>query len=132
MQSIAYHNWYSMGWGIHLFPVNWSCRYLRIYKRSYLLILSSVAACVTLLLLYESTFPLAPPSYFRYDSSYRFHNHQSHPSLCPSKSPSIWTKRAQEVREAYLHAYRGYMKYAAGHDELLPVSEKYADRQAYL
>ncbi|KAH7914600.1 glycoside hydrolase family 47 protein [Hygrophoropsis aurantiaca] len=35
---------------------------------------------------------------------------------------TLWSQRATEVRDAFLHAYDGYKKHAAGHDELLPVS----------
>ncbi|KAI8145813.1 glycoside hydrolase [Fennellomyces sp. T-0311] len=36
-------------------------------------------------------------------------------------------KRQKAVKEAFLHAWNGYMKYAKGHDELAPVSQKYKD-----
>ena len=38
-----------------------------------------------------------------------------------------WAQRAQAVKEAFLYAYRGYERYAAPHDELLPVSGGHAD-----
>lgn len=34
----------------------------------------------------------------------------------------LWQRRAESVKEAFMHAYRGYMQYAEGWDELLPVS----------
>jgi hypothetical protein len=41
-----------------------------------------------------------------------------------SAGPStIWSTRAAQVREAYLHAWNGYQKLAAPYDELLPVSD---------
>ena len=34
-----------------------------------------------------------------------------------------WRERAESVKAAFKHAYTGYMKYAKGYDELLPVSK---------
>ena len=34
----------------------------------------------------------------------------------------VWESRAEDVKDAFLHAYHGYEKYAASFDELLPVS----------
>ena len=34
----------------------------------------------------------------------------------------VWETRAEDVKDAFLHAYHGYEKYAAPFDELLPVS----------
>ena len=34
----------------------------------------------------------------------------------------IWDQRAAQVKQMYQHAYGGYRKYAAGYDELRPVS----------
>lgn len=46
------------------------------------------------------------------------------------------SKRAQSVREAFLHAYRGYRDYAFPFDELLPVSggrvNKYVMHSVYV
>ncbi|KAF8909304.1 glycoside hydrolase family 47 protein [Gymnopilus junonius] len=36
--------------------------------------------------------------------------------------PTTWDGRAAKVREAFVHAYRGYMRYAAPSDELKPLS----------
>jgi hypothetical protein len=41
----------------------------------------------------------------------------------PIGSSSIWSTRAAQVKEAYLHAWNGYQKFAAPFDELLPVSD---------
>lgn len=41
------------------------------------------------------------------------------PSRVP---PEEWNLRADAVRDAFRHAYRGYTRYAAPHDELCPVS----------
>jgi len=38
-------------------------------------------------------------------------------------SSTIWTARAGQVKDAYLHAWNGYQKLAAPFDELLPVSD---------
>ncbi|KAF8745519.1 hypothetical protein AX14_008936 [Amanita brunnescens Koide BX004] len=35
----------------------------------------------------------------------------------------VWETRAKDVKEAFLHAYQGYEKYAAPSDELLPLSD---------
>lgn len=34
----------------------------------------------------------------------------------------VWETRAEDVKNAFLHAYHGYEKHAASFDELLPVS----------
>ncbi|KAI0046482.1 glycoside hydrolase family 47 protein [Auriscalpium vulgare] len=39
----------------------------------------------------------------------------------------LWTHAAQAVRDAFLHAYHGYEKYAAPHDELLPLTNMSID-----
>jgi mannosyl-oligosaccharide alpha-1,2-mannosidase len=37
--------------------------------------------------------------------------------------PSIWPRRADSVKAAFVHAYHGYEKYAAPHDELRPITK---------
>jgi mannosyl-oligosaccharide alpha-1,2-mannosidase len=37
-------------------------------------------------------------------------------------SPTLWSTRAEHVRNAYIHAWEGYQSLAAPYDELLPVS----------
>ncbi|GBE86241.1 seven-hairpin glycosidase [Sparassis crispa] len=37
-------------------------------------------------------------------------------------SPDVWQRRAEQVKLAFLHAYRGYEQHASPHDELLPLS----------
>lgn len=37
------------------------------------------------------------------------------------------SSRAAAVKEAFSHAWDGYMKYAFPHDELLPISNSYGD-----
>jgi hypothetical protein len=44
------------------------------------------------------------------------------PKYPPPGPASVWTERAGRVRQAYIHAYSGYLKQAAPYDELLPVS----------
>ncbi|KII87475.1 glycoside hydrolase family 47 protein [Plicaturopsis crispa FD-325 SS-3] len=37
--------------------------------------------------------------------------------------PTVWSKRADKVRDAFVHAYSGYQTYAATYDELLPMTD---------
>jgi len=40
-----------------------------------------------------------------------------------SQNAAVWAKRGKSVKEAFLHAYGGYEKYAPfPHDELLPLT----------
>jgi hypothetical protein len=39
-----------------------------------------------------------------------------------------WEERADAVRGAFLHAYEGYLTYAAPHDELRPLSKRPVDK----
>ena len=39
-----------------------------------------------------------------------------------------WAQRADAVRGAFLHAYKGYLAHAAPHDELLPLSKGHVDK----
>lgn len=43
----------------------------------------------------------------------------------------VWETRAKEVKDAFLHAYHGYEKYAAPFDELLPVSDSRVNKCGY-
>lgn len=43
------------------------------------------------------------------------------------QSTSTSQQRADAVKEAFQHAWDGYMKYAFPHDELHPVSNTYGD-----
>ncbi|KAH9951155.1 glycoside hydrolase [Amylocystis lapponica] len=38
--------------------------------------------------------------------------------------PTKWSARADAVKDAFLHAYRGYQEYAATADELLPLTDE--------
>ncbi|XP_028764359.1 mannosyl-oligosaccharide 1,2-alpha-mannosidase MNS3 [Neltuma alba] len=40
---------------------------------------------------------------------------------------SIWTARQQKVKDAFVHAWSGYKKYAMGFDELMPLSQHGVD-----
>ncbi|ONK81090.1 uncharacterized protein A4U43_C01F25170 [Asparagus officinalis] len=42
-------------------------------------------------------------------------------------SRSEWTSRQAKVKEAFIHAWSGYSKYAMGYDELMPVSRRGVD-----
>lgn len=46
----------------------------------------------------------------------------------PPHAQTIWQSRAEEVKGAFVHAYSGYLRYAALHDELLPVSNTAVDK----
>lgn len=39
-----------------------------------------------------------------------------------------WSKRAQKVTDAFLHAYEGYEKHASPHDELKPMWNTSVDK----
>ncbi|KAF2314678.1 hypothetical protein GH714_028480 [Hevea brasiliensis] len=39
----------------------------------------------------------------------------------------IWLERQQKVKEAFIHAWSGYKKYAMGYDELVPLSQRGVD-----
>ncbi|KAF7330402.1 alpha-1,2-Mannosidase [Mycena venus] len=46
----------------------------------------------------------------------------------PSNTPpKVWNQRAEHVKTAFLHAYRGYEQIAAPHDELTPLSSGFSD-----
>jgi hypothetical protein len=89
------------------------------------LILLSIALCTTLWFIYTMGYdPIAP---------YHRHRHEvpNHYRPLPSSSfasPSLWSARADQVREAYLHAYRGYSTYAGEHDELLPITNGHINK----
>ena len=42
----------------------------------------------------------------------------------PNVPPQVWQDRAGKVKRAFLHAYHGYERYAAPHDELKPLSRQ--------
>ncbi|KAI0316014.1 mannosidase [Amylostereum chailletii] len=49
------------------------------------------------------------------------------PPPVPPPPPSSWASAATDVKHAFEHAYRGYEQYAAPHDELRPVTNKFVD-----
>lgn len=44
------------------------------------------------------------------------------PAVAPTKEE--WHNRAEQVKAAFVHTYRGYEEHAWGYDEIRPVSEK--------
>lgn len=67
------------------------------------------------------------------DSLYpsRLYDHSGHPrpwKAPPPGPPTIWSRRADAVREAFVYAYEGYRVYAMPHDELKPMSGKSVDK----
>ncbi|KAJ6620664.1 glycoside hydrolase family 47 protein [Mycena sp. CBHHK59/15] len=48
--------------------------------------------------------------------------------ILPTNTPKkVWDQRAEQVKRAFIHAYRGYEQYAAPHDELTPISSGFSD-----
>jgi hypothetical protein len=45
------------------------------------------------------------------------------PSNRPGRKGDVWSRRADAVRDAFLHAYKSYLTHAAPHDELRPLSK---------
>ncbi|KNZ74573.1 Mannosyl-oligosaccharide alpha-1,2-mannosidase isoform B [Termitomyces sp. J132] len=43
------------------------------------------------------------------------------------RPPQAWEETAAQVRRAFMHAYHGYERYAAPHDQLLPLSNNHSD-----
>lgn len=50
------------------------------------------------------------------------------PPASGTSNETVWSIRANDVRNAYLHAWTGYLKLAAPADELLPVSNAKTDK----
>jgi hypothetical protein len=46
----------------------------------------------------------------------------------PDRKEDVWSRRADEVRDAFLHAYKSYLTHAAPHDELRPLSKAPIDK----
>ena len=69
------------------------------------------------------------PGYGPQSHHYPLPGSHSHPiTFSPPSGDTLWSSRASQVRDAFLHAYRGYTKYAAPHDELLPTSDSYVNK----
>lgn len=49
------------------------------------------------------------------------------PATCAFSSPAPPNERQKGVIEAFLHAWKGYQKFAWGHDELKPVSKTFSE-----
>lgn len=58
---------------------------------------------------------------------HRHHNHHHHDQSThfpEFKECAAVDDRAQQVKDAFVHAYNGYRQYAWGADELLPLTNK--------
>ena len=101
-------------------------------KRVYRLIpIGVVATCLLWGLVHLTAYPSGadfehpwfyPPDPYTHEGPGR---HPPPPPFQPPpspKEPTLWSARADAVRNAFLHAYRGYIKYAGSNDELLPVT----------
>jgi mannosyl-oligosaccharide alpha-1,2-mannosidase len=53
--------------------------------------------------------------------------YQDTETVLSASSASTNQQKADAVKEAFQHAWNGYMKYAFPHDELHPVSNGYGD-----
>ena len=69
--------------------------------------------------------PPPPPPHTEWPSRHRTNNQR--PLVHPAHG-GPWAERADAVRGAFLHAYEGYISYAAPHDELLPLSMRPIDK----
>ena len=49
------------------------------------------------------------------------------PGADPHVTSNEWTSRAERVKQAFLHSYHGYEKYALPQDELRPVTNEGMD-----
>ncbi|MDQ6652872.1 MAG: glycoside hydrolase family 47 protein, partial [Acidobacteriota bacterium] len=81
----------------------------------------SLPKLITLLmicLLVASVWPSAYPQHL---------NEQLQLAQAAKAPPLNKQKLAAEVRSEFLHAWRGYKKYAWGHDDLKPLSKSYHD-----
>ncbi|KAH8103862.1 glycoside hydrolase [Cristinia sonorae] len=45
-----------------------------------------------------------------------------------SEQQRLWASRTEEVKEGFLHAYSGYKRFAYGHDELRPLTNRGSDK----
>ncbi|RPD58911.1 seven-hairpin glycosidase [Lentinus tigrinus ALCF2SS1-7] len=87
--------------------------------RSARYITAAVAAVFVVSTLYYIQIPAGHPPSDRFSSW----NDPPRPWQRPiTPSSPVWDARAAQVKQAYLHAYEGYLKYAEGYDELRPLS----------
>lgn len=70
------------------------------------------------------SFPGGPPGSDKFDDPWHQHGHE-HP---PNATPEEWRARAEQVKQAFLHAYHGYEQYAAPHDELKSLTNRSIDK----
>ncbi|PVG03578.1 seven-hairpin glycosidase [Serendipita vermifera] len=92
-------------------------RYKRLSVTKKLLLFIVIASCTLAVLRHQSYgphMPGPPPGIF---SPFKHHA-----PVRPVKDPKVWEQRGEAVREAFLHAYGGYEKYAFGFDELKPLN----------
>ncbi|KAF9620685.1 hypothetical protein IFM89_013985 [Coptis chinensis] len=54
-------------------------------------------------------------------------SNQNSSSLDREKYKLKWTDRQHKVKQAFIHAWSGYKKYAMGYDELMPLSQRGTD-----
>lgn len=101
------------------------------YGRPFYRFIPLLVACLFVLWILFAPFsgsPIPPPFYKPYQSESGKRPQQYPPPrpYPPPPRPNVakgqWEERAQRVRDAFLHAWNGYQKYAAGWDELLPVN----------
>lgn len=52
------------------------------------------------------------------------HDHDQHTKFPELKECAAVDDRAQQIKDAFVHAYNGYRQYAWGADELLPLTNK--------
>lgn len=51
------------------------------------------------------------------------------PPVAASRTPPAeWQRRADQVKQAFLHAYHGYETHAMLHDEIRPLSNQFKDK----
>jgi hypothetical protein len=91
-------------------------RFKRLSVTKKLLLLIFVASFTLTVLRHQSHGPrLRPPPLI-------FPPFRHHAPVHVTKDRKVWQQRSEAVREAFLHAYGGYEKYAFGADELKPLN----------
>ncbi|CAN1249107.1 Mannosyl-oligosaccharide 1,2-alpha-mannosidase MNS3 [Linum perenne] len=69
--------------------------------------------------------PRLPPRLPPYEKG--SHNDSATHEAAKLNLDSGWVDRQQKVKEAFIHAWSGYRKYAMGYDELVPLSQRGTD-----
>ena len=72
--------------------------------------------------------PPTPPPPPEWPSRHRIKIQRPLAKPAHHKHHGPWPRRAEAVRRAFLHAYKGYLTYAAPHDELRPLSKHPVDK----